>query len=293
MTNLVRFSALTVLMYCSLIPVPANPETLEEPARLPGATAVASEQEQRAQSDQLDRAVQREIERQDYTRALALLGEYLDFTRSAVHRPERVFWVIEQVGRIYLSERRDPDGALAFFTEIRKDARLSDLDRSAIDEWISVATEWKEARRDTASGVRDPAHLLDRGTRYYKSGSEKLEVTGVVALANADFDIAASYLLRFAILYNQHSRIGDVLYMLGGIRHYSHSDQEYWSDNYYLKEAIRRFPHTELAERSYKLLWSDAAGAYAQNGIPADLAERLRLYEQLALPAAPISPQAP
>jgi hypothetical protein len=246
----------------------------------------AEEASERAQSGELYLQAEQALADGHHDRAIVLFRNYLDFTRSRAHRPERVFWAIDRVAWLQLGVKRDPDAALAFFEEIRSDPRLTEIDRGAISEWISVAREWKQEIAQAGSGPREAGVLLDRGRRYYESGLEKLKV-GVAYFASADFGISSGYLRRFALLHHDHPRIGDVLFMLGAIRYHMRADEPGWSDNFYLKESIRRFPHSPLAVRSFDLLRREAGRVYKPAQLPPELAESLGIYEELARPLAP------
>jgi hypothetical protein len=235
--------------------------------------------------DRLRADVQREIDAGNTAAALALLQAYLDPARSP-QRPGQTFWAIDRVAWIQMGVMRDPAAAIAYFGRLRDDARLSDIDRGAIGEWIAVAEEWKAEQAETRTGLRDATTLFDRGKRYFQSGLDKT-TTGIPSLAGTQFELASGYLRRFAILHPKHPRIGDVLYMLGTIRFHSRDDESAWSDNFYLKESIRRFPHSELANRSYELLKREAGRAYKPPAMPTELAENLRLYQDLARLTAP------
>lgn len=250
------------------------------------AAAAADEAAERAESDRLYQSALSALEARDHAKALSALESYLDFTRSRAHRPERVFWAIDQAGYLYLGVKRDPAGAIAFFGRMRDDERLSELDRGALEEWIAVAEAWKQEVAHASTGIKDAKSLFERGKRFFDSGTKKNE-SGIPAFAQADFHVADGYLRRFAILHDAHPQIGEALYMLGAIRAHSRPDEGRWSDNFYLKEVIRRFPHTELAERSFDLLRVEATRAYPPKALPAELVESLDRYQRLAHPSDP------
>jgi tetratricopeptide (TPR) repeat protein len=240
-----------------------------------------AEAAERARSNQLFQHAEQALEHGSHDRALDLFEDYLDFTSTRLHRPERVFWAIDRVAYLYLGVKRDPDGAIAFFEKIRSDARLSDIDRGAIDEWTSVATEWRQERGQSGEGPRDAKVLFDRGKRYYDSGLEKGRM-GVAYFAAADFAISGGYLRRFALLHDDDPRIGEVLYLLGSMRYRLREGDPHWSDNFNLKECIRRFPRSPVAVRCYELLRSEATRFYKPDEMPPELAESLEVYAELA-----------
>ena len=250
------------------------------------AQAATSEEQQRAEMNALYQSARSALESRDHARALTLLEQYLDLTRTRAHRPERIFWAIDQAGYLHLGVERDPAQAIAFFTRMRDDPRLTDLDRGAIRDWIEVAESWKQERAHASTPIDDAAALYQRGKRFFESGQKKAE-TGIMAFAHADYHVADGYLRRFALLHDKSPRIGEVLYMLGAMRAWSRPDEAQWTDNFYLKEVIRRFPHTELAEEAHALLRLEATRAFPPKGIPDELSESLGVYEGLARRTAP------
>lgn len=237
------------------------------------------EADERARSDRLYEEARAQLQRQDHTAALATLERYLDFTSTPAQPPERVFWALDQVVHILLGEKRDPDAAIALFGRLRDDARLGDVDRAAIDEWISVSQEWKSQRAEKSS--LDAKNLLERAHRYYESGRKKREMD-MDDFAQSDFQLATGYLLQFAIHYDKRPEVVDALLMLGSIRSYLHADTDHWSDNYYLKEVIRRFPHTAQSEEAMALLREEVSRSYKAKEIPPALTDDLALYQEMA-----------
>jgi hypothetical protein len=80
---------------------------------------------------------------------------------------------------------------------------------------------------------------------------------------------------------------------MGSIRRHVIIDNLYWTENYYLKEAIRRFPHTPLAEKAWELLEEDVSFAYSGSEgtfTPHSVKTMLQQYKKLALPTSKDDP---
>jgi tetratricopeptide (TPR) repeat protein len=233
----------------------------------------------------LYRKAQREFHRKNFEAALPLLKQYVEKSKKVRYKRERLFWVIDQIGRIYLREKRDPDGAIAFLKGLSDDPRFKDAELHAVEGWLSGAVEFKQLGR-LPDKVRSADELFSRGEAFYKKGLALKKYPADDA-GDAHFHIAAGYLVPFIVNFDKDARIGEALYMMGDIRRHSWTDSEYWSENYYLREAIRRFPHTELARRAYDLLEKDVRFGYTGSGgdhTPESLLQVLRHYQRLAEP---------
>jgi len=272
------------LLVASFQPLAPTVARGEPPVPAPSA----SETDELRKSDELYRSAQRAFQRQDYDQALALFQQYLEWGRSHAHRRERVFWSLDRIGAIYLRFQRRADLAIAFFERVRTDERLNDVERDTLAEWIEVARAWNDVGPAQISNAK---LLFERGKKYYDSGRAKRNSPMGLA-TNADYNIAAGYLVPFIAHHDQDPRVGEALLMMGIIRRHSHADDEYWSDNFYLKEVIRRFPHSETALRAWTELRSEVIATHSGAGkkaLPASQEEMLKVFHDLADPASPAS----
>ncbi|WP_455202898.1 hypothetical protein [Kaarinaea lacus] len=228
---------------------------------------------------------QREFYRKNYAKALPLLQQYIEIRQPATTEGTRLLSVIDQIGSIYLRIKQKPDAALKFFKKYEKDPRLSDAELNTIEEWIGAATDWKRFGK-LPTEVKDADQLYLLGIKYFNRGSAKQKYP-VDRSGNADFHIAASYFIPFIVNFDNDERIGEVLFLMGSIRRNVRIDNLYWTENFYLKEAIRRFPHTDLAIKSWEVLDEDVHFAYSGSEgdfTPPALMEMLEQYKQLATP---------
>lgn len=236
--------------------------------------------------DSLYRSGQREFRIGNYQKARPLLEKYLELSKTTKYKRERLFWVIDQIGRIYLKADRNPDGAIKFFENlIKNDSRLSDDEEDDIAAWIAAAKDWKKLGIKSASKM--PADQLYKvGQRFYKKGLKKQQFPADSS-GDADFVIASTYLIPFIIGNDSSPNIGEALYTMGHIRIILRNDPEYWNENYYLKEAIRRFPQTKLAQRSWNLMEISVRSGYSGSSgdnTPPTMLAMLKRYRQLAFP---------
>ena len=248
-----------------------------------GTKSVAISTEQ-LKLDSIYRKAQRKFQKGNYKEARPLLEKYLEKSRKTKYKRERLFWVIDQIGRIYLRVDRNPDEAIRFFEKlILKDSRLSDDEEDDIAAWITAAKDWKKF------GVKNPDNLSNRdlfkaGQNFYNRALKKQEFPADDK-GDADFSIAASYLIPFIVNNDSSQNIGEALYLMGHIRHILRTDPEYWNENYYLKEAIRRYPHTRLAQKSWELLEIDVRSGYTGSSgdhTPPSMVAMLNRYKKLA-----------
>ncbi|MDO9183418.1 MAG: hypothetical protein Q7U04_13470 [Bacteriovorax sp.] len=237
----------------------------------------------------LDKAKQ-ETARGSYDNALALLINYRKSTSRKPTHPVFSFYVIESIGRIYLRIKQDPDSAIIFFTDALNDRNLSDTEFDMIRAWLGRSKEWKELNI-FPKNIKDPTMLFSLGKKYYDQGI-KLQKYTMDLSASADFSMASNYLTPFTIQYDKDPNIGEALYMLGEIRRRSWHKNDYWVENFYLTEVIRRFPNTELASRAYQALYEDVHYGYTGSSgdhTPTSWIELLKEFEALSKVAKPAS----
>ncbi len=224
-----------------------------------------------------------EIARAKYEVALKLLETYLAHAKFGKVRPLLHFYVIDAIGRIHLQVKQDPDGAIAFFKTVEGDTRLTSAERDIISGWVGFAKEWKGLGK-LPKDIHDPDELFALGKKFYDEGTSK-QKSAMDPAGSAALTIAAAYLVPFTVHYDKDARIGDVLYMMGDIRRRTWYDNEYWSENFYLIEVIRRFPNTPLAVKAYKVLEEDVHFGYtgsSGDGTPQSWVGLLKEFKALA-----------
>ncbi len=171
------------------------------------------------------------------------------------------FYAIAAMGRIFLQNKQDPQGAIRWYEKIEKSVSLTEAETDIVDSWIAVSKEWIKFGK-FPKDIKDAASLYRFGKNYYEAGLKKQKYTMDIA-GSADFSIAGSYLLPYSMHYDKAPQIGEVLVMLGDIRRRTWADNQNWSENYYLTESIRRFPGTPLAKKAYRILYDDVHFGYS------------------------------
>jgi tetratricopeptide (TPR) repeat protein len=232
-----------------------------------------------------------ETSRGSYDTALKLLIDYRKSSAKSKKHPMMSLYVIESIGRIYLRIKQDPDAAIKFFSEALNDPSLTDSDFDIIRAWLGRAIEWKNLGL-LPKNIKEPDKLFELGKKYYEHGIKSQKYTMDVS-ASADFSFATNYLIPFTIHFDNNPNIGEALYMMGEIRRRSWHKNDYWTENFYLMEVIRRFPNTELASRAYQALYEDVHFGYtgsSGDNTPESWVELLKEFEVLSKLKPPTIP---
>jgi hypothetical protein len=199
--------------------------------------------------------------------------------------------LIDSIGRIYLREKQDPDGAITFFSEALHDSKLTDSEFDIIRAWLGRAREWKTLSMFPKK-ITDPNKLFSLGKTYFEHGIKSQKYTMDLA-ASADFSLASNYLVPFTIHYDKDPNIGEALFMMGEIRRRSWHNNDFWVENFYLMEVIRRFPYTELAAKAYQALYEDVHFGYtgsSGDNTPESWVELLAEFKKLSQIKEPTAP---
>lgn len=233
------------------------------------------------------REAQREYRRKNYLQSIELFEEFIEENKARKNKiiKKRVLWAIDLVSRIYLRVYKDPARAINFLEKVQRNVVLNDAEGDIILEWISVSKEWRN-HGILPKKIKNKEELFELGEKYYLQGMEKIEFPADDS-GNADFYIAATYLVPYVYNYDDSKNIGKALFMLGNIRFRSWNDYEYWTENFYLKEVIRRYPGSKLAKRAYKALASGVKAGYTGSGgdlTPPSQLRMLKVFKKLANP---------
>ena len=234
------------------------------------------------------REAQREFSKKNYPAALKLFEKFVFDNKDSKDKyiKTRVLWSVDIVARIHLKVNKDVDKASAFLNKIIKMKNLNDAEFDSIQEWISVANEWKKLGK-RPKDIKTKDELFTLGKKYFEKGlNDKLASKS--SLSNPNLYIAAMYLVPYVYNYDDSKHIDEALLMLGSIRLRSWNDYDYWTENFYLKEVIRRFPHTKIARKAYDLLEEGIRMGYtgsAGESTPPSQVEMLKTYKKLAAPA--------
>lgn len=227
---------------------------------------------------------QKEFNKKNYLQSIEYFEKFIEANKHKKDK-RKVFWSIDQVGRIYLRVEKSPGKAIKFFNKVLKDVKLNDADEDTIQEWISVSKEWKKLGKMPRQ-IKKPEELFFLGEQYYQQGMDKLQYPADDS-GNADFYIAATYLVPYVFNFDDGKNIGKALFMLGNIRHKSWNDYEYWTENFYLKEVIRRFPKTKLSWKAYQVLEKGVKTGYTGSGGDSTPPSQLKMLQEMKILAKP------
>ena len=235
--------------------------------------------------EELYRQSQIDFHRKDYQKALPELQSYIEQSESKSYTRERLLWVMDQVGFIFLRVRKDSVAAIQFFEKISKDKRLDEAQQDNVSEWLAAAREW---HKSGAAGKSELTvdQLYSKGQQYFTEGRKRSKYPADNS-GNAHFHIAATYLLPFIIHHDHDTRMPEALIMMGTIRTHIQNDLDYLSENFYFKEAIRRKPHSKIAMEAYRGLEEHVRFGYSGSGgdnTPSSVVAMLRNYKKLAEP---------
>jgi len=239
-------------------------------------------------TDQMERLyheAQLEYQRKNFASALPLLEKYFSLAKSKQYQRDRIVWVIDHIGRINLTIKHNPDQAIRFFKSVVNDSALNEEEISDVEGWLAAAIDWKKFGKLPIE-VKTADGLYAVGNQFYQKALSKLKYPMDNA-GNADFHIAASYLIPFIVNFDSDTKVGETLYMMGDIRRHIRTDKLYWSENYYIKEVIRRYPNTMLAQKAWEILNNDVHFAYTGSRGDSTPPEQLRMlqrYKHMAFP---------
>jgi tetratricopeptide (TPR) repeat protein len=236
-------------------------------------------------SDSIYQDAQKAFHKKRYDKSLSYFKDFIEENKNTSDSQirKKIFWSVDQVGRIYLKIQKNPDRAIKFFESLPKKLALTDAESDDISEWLAVSKEWKKLGK-LPKHLKKPEELYFYGEKFYQQGMDKIEYPADSA-GNADFYIASTYLVPYVYNFNKGKHIGKALFMLGNIRFRSWNDYEYWTENYYLKEVIRRFPKSKLAKKAYKVLHEGVHAGYTGSGgdtTPSSQVKMLKYFKKLA-----------
>ncbi|MBL6991585.1 MAG: hypothetical protein ISR65_17505 [Bacteriovoracaceae bacterium] len=271
-----RFLVLNLLLFILLVPLLANCSTNNK--------VVKAEVNKIEMPQDIYREAQMEFHRKNYKRSLILFKQFIEVSKSS-NEKEKLFWCVDQVGRIYLKTKKNPSEAIKFFKHVLTIVKFDKDHEDTIREWIVVAKEWKKFGR-MPKNAKDPSELYFLGEKYYQKGMDKIQFPADDT-GNADFYIAATYLVPYVYNYDSGKHIGKALFMLGNIRSRSWNDHDYWSENFYLKEVIRRFPHSKLSMKAYEVLEDSIRSGYTGSRGDSTPPALVKMLKQLKLIAKP------
>jgi hypothetical protein len=223
--------------------------------------------------------------RKDYKVASRHLGKYLDSIKGKSADGQKVFSALNSLVHIYLYSEKRPDKVEGLLTQFIELEGLNDAQEDSLEEWIHVAKSWNKSARAPQKKL-SADKLFEMGKKFYQRGMAKNSFEADDK-GNADFYIAKSYLTPFVFYHDARAELGEALLMLGKMRIRSGVDYDYWSENFYLKEVIRRFPRSDLSWKAYQSLETSIRLGYTGSGGDQTPFSQLQLLKDLKVLATP------
>ncbi|MBN21995.1 MAG: hypothetical protein CL678_12010 [Bdellovibrionaceae bacterium] len=222
-----------------------------------------------------------EFHKEKYDKSLEVLQKYLDATIGKSGQEFKHFIVISTMGKILLRFKNDPKELIQKFKKLEADSRFNEMEQDLISAWIAATKEWVADMNSQKKNLKAD-ELFNLGKKYYLRGRKKSKYladrTGF-----ADFQIAATYLMPFIRKYDQDPKIQEAFLYLGDIRLRSWPDNQYWSENVYLTEAIQKNPKSQHAKTALQLLKEDVEFGYSGSGgvhIPKSWLNLLKKFDE-------------
>ncbi len=156
-----------------------------------------------------------------------------------------------------------------------------DAFKETLDEWLSVVSERKSFALEKPKAY-DENKLLKEAMKYYQLGVSKQNYR-TDPQGHAYLSVAEQYLMYFIIKHDQHPQIATALLTMGQIKSRKLDPQSRWSENFYFKEVIRRFPHSNYSLNAYQHMHEDIIQSFGgEDNLPSSIIQMLRFYKQIA-----------
>jgi hypothetical protein len=184
---------------------------------------------------------EKDYKKRHFKKSLHNYSVYIKFAEQQSHSDKNVLLAIQRIGRIYLSIEHRPQLALNLLERFAGDPRLNDAENAEIHEWMEIAQQMLNAP--------PPSNLKNDNELFSKL-----------------FAISESYLIPFVAKFEKSPKSAEAMYMLAIIDQNIHT-QKHAAQHFYLKETIRRAPHSDLAKRAYETLYGQINKEYQEQGL--------------------------
>lgn len=218
----------------------------------------------------------------DYSKALSYYNKYL--SEYEEHGGGGQFIAVaNKVGNILLTAQKNPTEAALLFGSLTNYSNFNDEELNTINEWQEAANHLKEVYKK--DNIQTKQELFKNGSKYYSLGLKLEKEKKKQALSY--FEDARKNLEAF-IIKNDDTRNAEALFLLGNTyRKMKVSEQSILLSSFYLKEVIRRFPHSKMAWKSWNVLRDDThfynSGSSGDN-TPKSILNMLAEYKKKARP---------
>jgi hypothetical protein len=233
----------------------------------------------------LYRSAQRDFTKKNYISALEKFDQYVKNNKGVKKADkDRLFWSIDHIARIYIRQNKNPEQIIKFFNSFENDKRLNEVQFDTIQEWKAALNDWKKNYQTHLKAKGES--LYNIGTYYYNAGIKR-NAKIPMGRGNIEFSIANTFLSKYIFEHPKGDKISHALYMLGDIKSSLVTDWDYWSENFYLKELILRFPHSDMAFKGWEKLYQDTHFGYtgsSGDNTPEEIEQMLGRMKKMARP---------
>lgn len=199
-----------------------------------------------------------------YSKSIDFYKDYLDGCKKAECDTAKRLFAIDMLGTIYIRHMNDPETLISYYESYKKVIKLNDAVADEIDDWIGASQDYMSVKT-LANKVSGPEKLIELGNKYFKKGQGKKKYP-MDRSGNPYLSIASSYYLQYIYKFDSQKKIDEALLRMGIIRSTLWQDKNFWTQNHYLKETIRRFPGTTIAKEAYKTLEIELKASYTGSG---------------------------
>lgn len=221
--------------------------------------------------------------RESYDKSLKYYQDFLNRCKKKKCLTTEKLFAIDMIGSIYIRVQKDPSALITYYSHYGEKGKFNDAIQDEIDEWINASREWLKSKKKSPK-ISKPEELLKFGNVFYQRGIKKKKYP-MDRSGNADLSIAASYYVPYIFEFNNSKKVDEALLRMGIIRSTLWTDKEYWSANFYLKEAIRRFPNSTVAKKAFKTLDIEVHYSYtgsAGDFTPPSQIEMLKYFKNIS-----------
>lgn len=197
----------------------------------------------------------------DFTKSIKSYKTYLENCIQLTCKTEQKLFAIDMLGTIYIRHLNDPKSINSYLKSYIKRTQQNDAILDEIEDWISASNDYLELNK-LAHTLTDSKTLFFKGNSFYKKGIA-MKKYPMDRSGNPILSIASSYYLQLIYNHDNHKQIGTALFRMGVIRSTLWQEKEFWSQNHYLKETIRRFPKTKIAQQAYEVLKEEIHVSYS------------------------------
>lgn len=228
---------------------------------------------------------ERARDRGNYEQAIVLVDRFISGQLRSPLAHRNLLSALDLAGELFLRRIQSPDRAILFFHKIGLTSDLYDAEMVAVEEWLGAAQDLQRFPGKPSLAAQ-PDYAYEQGTSYYLVGLRQKEDTNERA-AKRYFTRALGWLVPYTYQHPDHEHVSSALLQIAEMRRHATSFEDFWIENFYLKEVIRHFPHSDSAQQAFVRLNEAVHAGYSGSSgdhTPPDMLRMLQYFEVLAQP---------